>query len=197
VDVRETVRLAVAEAVRPGLGVRTLTTDDWPAYFDLTRRAADFAETYDGGLPTADAVRADMTDAPPGAAADAKVLVGVFEDEREPGEGRAHGVLIAYLDLLVAYPDADTWYLGFLLIAQSERGRGLGRAILGGVERAAAGAGMKRLMLGVYDANTPGRAFWARLGFHDDKTYPDYTNPAGQPQPVTRMVKDIGTLPAK
>ena len=171
----------IESAVPPGLTVRTLALADADSYFDLTRRAADYSQTYDGGLPSLDDLVADMGTTPPGTSLDNKVLVGVFR-------GTA---LIAYLDLLIGFPDEATWYLGLLLIAESERGHGLGQAIVAAVDHAAATAEIERLMIEVYDANSAGRRFWTRQGFQDEQHFPDYTNPAGQPQPVTRLVAPV------
>ena len=178
----ERVVEALQEAVHPrGLTTRVLTTDDVDAYLDLTRRASDFFENYDGGLPSRDVLEADMLARPPSVPAEAKMTLGVFRDD----------VLVAYVDALAGYPDDTTWFIGLLLIASSDRGHGLGTALVDGLGRAASAHRATRLMIGVFDANVPARRFWQWLGFRDEKHVPDYTNTAGQPQPVTRMVRPL------
>jgi len=183
---RDDWRPAMVEAVTSvhpdGLAARLLTPADAASYLDLTRRAADFYEDYDGGLPTLDEVAADMAALPPGAHSESKATLGVFRED----------VLVAYLDLLAGYPDEATWFLGLLLVADSERGSGLGTAVVTGVAQAASDRGATCLALGVYDANAPARAFWTRQGFRDDRHLPDYRNPHGQLQPVTRLVRPLG-----
>jgi len=176
--------LAVLGGVLPlGSVVRVLTPTDVDAYLDLTRRASDLYEDYDGGLPTRDALVADMLARPSGVPMEAKLTLGVFRGDDD--------TLVAYLDALTGYPDATTWFIGLLLVAESERGRGLGTALVEGLGLAASAHGAKRLMIGVLDANAPARRFWSGLGFRDERHVPDYVNAAGQPQPVTRMERPL------
>ena len=171
----------VRAALPAGLTARALTLDDVDLYLSLTARAADFFETYDGGMPSREALLADMTALPPGTSPDAKTLVGTFRGDE----------LVAYLDVVAGYADGHTWYIGLLLIAATERGQHLGTALAGATGRAAACAGATRLMMGVYDANAPARAFWTRCGFSPDGHVPDYVNRGGQIQPVTRFAKAL------
>ena len=47
----------------------------------------------------------------------------------------ADGELVGVLDLLLRYPDAETVYLGLLLIERGRQGQGIGAAAIRALER--------------------------------------------------------------
>lgn len=118
---------------------------------------------------------------PPGVAAEAKVVLGVFEGDGSTaslGEGGAAaggdgvavdgGELVAVVDLLRGYPDAAVAFVGLLQVRGGWQGRGIGRAAYRLVERYVTGSWpeVRRLRLAVVDTNAELAApFWGRLGF--------------------------------
>jgi ribosomal protein S18 acetylase RimI-like enzyme len=79
----------------------------------------------------------------------------------------ADGELVGVLDLLLRYPDAETVYLGLLLIERGRQGQGIGRAAMQALEGevAARWPRARRLRLSVVRSNDNVLGFWRRMGF--------------------------------
>jgi GNAT superfamily N-acetyltransferase len=75
------------------------------------------------------------------------------------------GTLIAIADLLEGYPDATDWYVGLLLLAPDERGRGLGTLLWSAVEQWIRAQGGRHARLIVQEQNPDGAQFWRAIGF--------------------------------
>lgn len=127
---------------------------DWAAVEDLFLRAADYVELAEGVAPGAEQIADFFDEAPPGVdpASSLKLAAG-----DAPLDGIA--------DLAFGYPQAEDAFLGLLLLAPEARGRGLGKAMLAGIEARARARGARRLLIGVLDENPRARAFWEREGF--------------------------------
>lgn len=79
-----------------------------------------------------------------------------------------------------------------VMVRPSVRGRGLGRALLGVVERAAAGAGLKLLVLDT-ETGSPAERLYRSAGWMECGSIPDYAgDPAGVLKPTTFYYKVIG-----
>jgi GNAT superfamily N-acetyltransferase len=120
-------------------------------------RAADYVRLERGADPSPEVARDSFTDCPPGCDPAQSLRLGAFE----------HGNLIAMTEMAKGYPEADSAYLGLLLIAAQARGRGVGRWIVRYLQARAHEMGMTAICLGVLAANPRGRAFWEREGFRD------------------------------
>jgi ribosomal protein S18 acetylase RimI-like enzyme len=94
---------------------------------------------------------------PEGRSPEDKVAFGVWAD----------GELVGLLDLLLRYPDAETVYLGLLLVARDRQGQGIGAAACRALERevAARWPWARRLRLSVVRTNGQVLGFWRRMGF--------------------------------
>jgi GNAT superfamily N-acetyltransferase len=66
---------------------------------------------------------------------------------------------------LILRRDAHCWHIIDILLLQSERGRGVGTAIINAVAHAAREQGARELTLAVLVSNTGARRLYARLGF--------------------------------
>jgi RimJ/RimL family protein N-acetyltransferase len=163
-----------------GVVLRPVTLDSLELYRSLVASSIGFFNAFEGGLPPDDELANTFTDLPPGCSLEAKNSIGVFDDT---------GRMIGFVDIVADYPDADSWYIGWLLLAEDVRRRGLGGLIVAALESLVATAGGCRLYLAVYDANIVGRAFWQAMGFVPEKHVPDHTNASGQPLPTTRLRK--------
>lgn len=71
-------------------------------------------------------------------------------------------VCAALLDYLEGYPEADTVYLGLLIVRNELHGQHIGRMINDAFMRAAHECGFRRIRLGCYAANEHGYQFWRK-----------------------------------
>ncbi len=62
-----------------------------------------------------------MTELPPGKTVEDKFYVGYFDADK----------LIAVMDLIIGYPEADTAYVGFFMTDTSVQNKGFGSCIVG------------------------------------------------------------------
>lgn len=138
-----------------GLRTAPLAAADSGALLALLRANAAYSRLSTGreALPTdADEIlRARPRGAPP----QAKQVLGFWDG----------GALAAVCDLLDGYPDADTLFIGLLMVDAARQGAGLGAAVLQHVAGQAAARGHTRLRLAVIEANTRALRFWEKQGF--------------------------------
>ena len=121
----------------------------------LLHAAADYIRLERGADPSPDVALEFFTDVPPGCDATQSLRLGVFE--------RAN--LIAISEMAMGYPDAQTAYLGFLLVAPQARGRSIGPFVLRYLQSRALERGATAICLSVLAANPRAHTFWAREGF--------------------------------
>lgn len=67
-----------------------------------------------------------------------------------------------------------------IILAGAARGQGLGRALMGALERDARAQGIHSLIAGVSSANPAGRAFHAAIGYNTVAVLPQVGNKFGQ-----------------
>lgn len=127
-------------------------------------RSADYVELESGGQPT-DANAAEyFTDGPPDCDLAQSLKIGLFA---------ADGALLAITDMAFGYPQPADAFIGLLLIDPAFRGQGLGRVFFDHLKAQAKERDAGRLLVAVLDENTRARAFWSRLGFELEQSFPD------------------------
>ena len=110
---------------------------------------------HSGGECSVEAVYRDLEALPPGKSIGEKYYLGYFE----------RGYLIAVLDFIDGYPDADTAYIGFFMLDKCMQGRGLGTALMEKLCLYCGELGYKQVMLGWEKSNPQSSRFWRKLGF--------------------------------
>lgn len=133
------------------------------------RTAADYIRLERDAEPSPDVADEFFTDTPPGCDPAQSLHLGMLQSGR----------LIAIAEMSMGFPDAQTAYVGFLVLVPQARGRGLGRDMLRYLESRAREKHVSAICLGVLDANPSARTFWGREGFH----------PTGHSGPVTLGTK--------
>jgi len=108
-----------------------------------------------GFAPTAQTVRADMTELPPGKTPDDKHFVGFFEGDR----------LAAVLDFVGGYPDPATAYVGFFMVDGRLSGRGIGTGLIEEICGSLKGRGFSAVRLAYHPQNPQASHFWRKNGF--------------------------------
>ena len=134
--------------------VRRLTEADIPAILALQAGNPQFFR-YHPPLPSESSIREDLSALPPGKTAADKYYVGFFSGEQ----------LIAVLDLILGYPDAQTAFLGFFMTASAVQKKGIGSAIISDVRTCCKELGFARLRLAIDEGNPQSKAFWTKNGF--------------------------------
>ena len=110
---------------------------------------------YCGGSTTPERVRQDLTLCPPGTTPAQKHYVGFFDA----------GTLVAVMDLIDGYPDADMAFIGFFMMNRELQGQGTGTAIVRDVLAALRALGYTAVRLGIDKENPQSNHFWRKNGF--------------------------------
>lgn len=121
-----------------------------------------FQERYyahSGKERSIEAILRDMEALPPGKSAEDKYYVGYFEDD----------CLMAVLDFIDGWPDADTAYIGFFMLDHLWQGKGNGVSLMEKLCIYCAELGYKRVMLGWDKGNHQSGSFWRKMGFEPVK----------------------------
>lgn len=78
-----------------------------------------------------------------------------------------NGQPISFLSILEGYPDADTLYIGLLLVDGKFKRKSIGTTIMKALFTIAAEMTFKNLKLSVQENNISGLNFWKKLGFYE------------------------------
>ncbi|MFL5274167.1 MAG: GNAT family N-acetyltransferase [Anaeromyxobacteraceae bacterium] len=139
----------------PGLHTAALVLRDAALVQDLLERCAEFQAMVEGEPPRADEAARLFRDLP--SCYDERCIVGLVA---------ADGARLAgLLDVIGGYPARGAWWVGLLLLAPEERGRGIGAGAYRAFEAWARARGAREVGLVVQQQNPEARRVWDRLGF--------------------------------
>jgi GNAT superfamily N-acetyltransferase len=125
---------------------------------ELLERCSDHYLLHEGWPTPEDAAAYELSAIPEGGdPSDLRVLALASET----------GDLVAVAQLMRNYPADGEWWIGMLVVAPSERGRGVGAELVEEVTRLVRAEGGGALHLAVSMKNPRGKSFWERLGFLD------------------------------
>ena len=105
--------------------------------------------------PTTEEVLNDLHITPPDIPMSDKYYVGFYEDT----------TLVAVMDLIDGYPDADTAYIGFFMMNPTYQGNHIGTAIISEVIEYLRSIGEKAVRLAIDKGNPQSTHFWKKNGF--------------------------------
>ncbi|KAL6716731.1 N alpha-acetyl-transferase [Lecanora helva] len=89
------------------------------------------------------------------------------------GDGQRLGPVDGFMSFMLTYEDGvEVIYCYEIHLAAPFRGMGLGKFLIGQLERVGREAGMQKAMLTVFRANEKGRRFNERLGYEEDEFSP-------------------------
>ena len=134
--------------------IRRLTDADVPMLYAWMLRNDQYFR-YCGGSTTPERVRQDLTLCPPGTTPAQKHYVGFFDAD----------TLVAVMDLIDGYPDADTAFIGFFMMNKDLQRQGTGTAIVREVLAALRVLGYTAVRLGIDKENPQSNHFWRKNGF--------------------------------
>ena len=78
-----------------------------------------------------------------------------------------NGQAISFLSVLEGYPDADTLYVGLLLVDKRFKRKSIGTSIMKALFSVATELKFKNLRLSVQENNIEGVNFWMKMGFYE------------------------------
>ncbi len=142
------------EILSPNLMVRRLQPGDAAQIYALASQNTQFYQ-YHPPFVTRQSILDDMDALPPGKTREDKFYVGFFDGT----------TLVAVLDLIAAYPDKTTAYIGFFMVDKSRQGQGLGSCLVGDIEAAMRKEGARHIRLAVDKGNPQSYAFWTKNGY--------------------------------
>lgn len=142
------------------IGVRVteslaLTEADLAEVHDLRLRAADFFDEVGDPPPTPATLQDSLHDVPVGYTRAHEVLFRAYRGGR----------LLGYAHVLRGYAHPGQWIIGLALVDASERGAGVGRALVDAVALAARAHGARSLAAAVIVSRERALRFWRREGF--------------------------------
>ena len=134
--------------------VKRLTEDDIPMILKLYESNPEYFR-YCPPNPTWASVQEDMLALPPAKTMADKHFIGFFDGDS----------LIAVMDLIDRYPDAQTVFIGLFMVNKNRQGRGVGAHIVRRLSDVLRNEGYRHIRLGIILDNLPARRFWQRLDF--------------------------------
>jgi GNAT superfamily N-acetyltransferase len=140
----------------PDMELEELSVEDRAEVQALAEACEDYYIETEGHRPGQTEAMTILSELPGGSAHETKHVFGV----RDPD-----GALVAIVDLVHGWPDADTSMIGLMLVAPDHRDHGLGGALVEHIAQEAADAGAGRLRVAVYAERPAAVRFWERHGF--------------------------------
>lgn len=105
--------------------------------------------------PTRESVVEDLLGLPPGKTPDDKYYLGYFSNNR----------LIAVMDLISGYPEAEIAFIGLFMMSEDFRGQGIGSSIIGELAAYLEAEGFSSIRLAVAKGNLQSESFWHKNHF--------------------------------
>ena len=134
--------------------VRKLGDSDAESILNLCSGNAQFYR-YCEAEPTIEQVLNDLHIAPPNVSMSDKYYVGFYEDK----------TLVAVMDLIDGYPNADIAYIGFFMMDMTYQGNEIGTAIISEVIDYLRSIGKTAVRLAIDKGNPQSTHFWKKNGF--------------------------------
>lgn len=134
--------------------VRRITADDIPQVVEVCKENTEFYK-HCPPFVTEETVKKDMEALPDRKTMEDKYYVGFYE----------HEDLIAVVDLIDAFPDKETAFIGFFMTAVPTQGKGIGTQIVLELRQYLKSRGYKHIRLGWVKGNPQSEGFWHKNGF--------------------------------
>jgi ribosomal protein S18 acetylase RimI-like enzyme len=146
-----------------GYTARRLEPNDEEVLQRLYEECADFAYLTDGHPPSPSVAREEFLAVPEGKTLQDKFMFGFFD---------AHNVLVGLIEAIRHYPDDSSWWVGLMMLAPQQRGKGLGSQFYRAFERWVSAHKVQQVMLSVIEENEQGFLFWKKIGFEVTRKTP-------------------------
>ena len=143
------------ESLSTQYSVKRISEEDITAVYRLARSNSRYYE-YLHTVPTRESLTEVITKLPDGTSPGSKYFVGFRSEE---------GVLVAVMDLITGYPEADDAFVGWFMVDGEMQGRGIGSDIFADVRASMKAAGFDYMALAVVKENREALRFWKDQGF--------------------------------
>ncbi len=104
---------------------------------------------------THDSIKQDLVALPPGKTKEDKYFLGFYDQKQ----------LIAVLDLILAYPNPKTAFIGFFMVHATRQKHHVGSFIIEELSQAIEKLGFHAIRLGFVEENPQSEHFWKKNGF--------------------------------
>ncbi len=141
--------------------VRLLTLDDAQTVLKVENGNPQYY-LYCPPAPCVQGFMDDLAALPPEKTAEDKYFFGYFA---RTSFDSTEGELVAIVDLITAYPNEKTAFIGFFMMNEKYQGKGEGSRIINELLRKLLEAGFEYVRLGYMKGNDQSRAFWEKNGF--------------------------------
>lgn len=136
--------------------VRKLRADDAAEVYTLCYKSSLYYQ-YCPPFVSEQSIKNDMNALPPNKEMCDKYYLGFYDGEK----------LIAVMDLIMAYPDESTAYIGFFMTDVSIQNTGTGSTIINNLCAYLARIGMANIRLCWVKGNPQAEHFWRKNGFEE------------------------------
>ena len=143
------------EALSTQYDVKRIKEEDISAVYRLAKSNSRYYE-YLHTVPTRESLTEVISSLPDGTSPGDKYFVGFYN---------ADDVLVAVMDLITGYPEADDAFIGWLMVDGEMQGRGIGSGIFADVRASMKAAGYDYMALAVVKENEEALKFWREQGF--------------------------------
>ena len=134
--------------------LRRLDDSDADSILELCEGNTLFYQ-YCEAKPSKEQVLNDLHITPPDVNPSNKYYIGFYQKD----------VLIAVMDLIDGYPDADIAFIGFFMVKNEMQGNQVGSNIIQETASYLKSAGMTAIQLGIDKSNPQSTHFWKKNGF--------------------------------
>lgn len=122
----------------------------------LYEQCIDYSYLIDGHPPSPSAASEEFLAVPEGKTLHDKLMIGFFD---------ACNILVGLIEGIRHYPNDGTWWVGLMMLAPQQRGKGNGSEFYRAFERWASVHGAQQVSLSVVEENEQGFRFWKKVGF--------------------------------
>ena len=140
----------------PNYSIKRLVPEDGEVLQRLYEQCIEFALFINGQPPSETVAREEFDAVPVGKTTQDKYIFGLFD---------RHNAILGMIESIRHYPDNEIWWLGLMMLAPEQRGKGLGCKFYKAFERWVSVQGVPRISLSVVEANESGLQFWKKMGF--------------------------------
>jgi len=146
-----------------GYWAKQLEPEDEKVLQRLYEQCTQFAYLTDGHPPPPSAARDEFFAIPEGKTLQDKFIFGLFD---------SCNVLLGMLEAIRHYPNDESWWVGLMMLAPQQRGKGLGSEFYRVFDHWVAAQGARQVLLSVIEENELGYRFWQKLGFEVTQKLP-------------------------
>lgn len=158
--------LPVLTISNPGYGIKLLSPSDTNQLQTLFTQCTDFFVMTNGMAAEATTAAEEFKDVPDGKTSEDVCVFGLVDDRDQ---------LVGTIIGVQSYPNAQTWWLGLMLLAPEQRGKGLGANFFQAFRKWVEDQDYRFISLCAIAPNTVGRQFWRRMGFEEIRQVPSRT----------------------